>query len=102
VSKNKTQQTRQGKKRSSWDQVIMELFVLYLTLKELVPTIVRARQTFCGSFYISIISINYSLPAPWKTPSSSPIGVEFCCPDGRNLWLKTFSELSYPFTLSLI
>lgn len=75
----------------------MELFILYLTLKELVLAIVRARQTSYGSFYMSIINTNYSLPGPWKTPSCSPAGVEFCCLDGTNFLTENIFRVLLPF-----
>lgn len=79
----------------------MELFILYLTLKELVLAAVRARQTSCGGFYMSIINTNYSLPAPWKMPSISPIGAVFCCPDGTNFLIENIFRAVLPFLSQL-
>lgn len=82
----------------------MEMFILYLTLKELVLAVVRARQTSCGSFYMSIINTNYNLPAPWKLPSISPIGAVFCCPDGTKFLTENIfrAVLSCPSQLDLV
>lgn len=95
------QQTRQGKKKSSWEPTIMELFILYLTLKKSVLAVVRARHTSCGCFYMSIINTNYSLPAPWKMPSISPIGAVFCCPGGTKFPTENIFRAVLPFPSQL-
>ena len=82
----------------------MELYIPYFTLKELVLAIVRARETSCGSFYMSVFNSNYSVPAAWKMPSISPIGVEFCCPDGTNFLTENIfrAVLSFHSQLDLV
>lgn len=91
-----TPQNQQGKNRSSWKQVIMELLIIYLTLKELILAIVKARHKLlvAVSIRLSLILIIACLLSGRYLP------VFQFCPDVANFsdWKHSQSCLIFSFS----